>query len=625
MASFSSSFPSIQISHLHLINSQDSSFKSQQDFSFFHSCKSVKELKQLHSLIIKTTPSVQMKHLIYSKMLSFCATLTPFTDLSYIHSLFVQLPEPNINLYNKVIRCFSGCESKETSMFVLLFYIELIEKGLIADSYTYPFVFRACAELCGLREGETIHAHVIKNGFVLDLYVVNTLMRLYAVCGVVDDARKVFDGSPQRDLVSWTTLIQGYVDNGHWREGTDVFFDMCESGQTADEKMMVVVISACAKLGDLSLGKKLHEYVFNHRVNFDVFVGNALVDMYLKCGDADSAREVFHEMPVKNVVSWNSMISGLCQNGDFKEALNVFNRMQVKGVKPDAFTLIAVLNSCANLGMLEFGMWVHSYLVRNLIKADGFLGNALIDMYAKCGSILDALGVFEGMKHRDVYTYTAVIVGLAMHGEGEMALEIFSKMLEVGIQPDEVTFIGVLVACSHAGLVEEGRKYFADMSRVHNIEPQTEHYGCIVDLLGRAGLLYEAMEFVENMPIEPDAFIWGTLLGACRVHGKLDLAESVMVHIARAESDKDGGYVLMSNIYASKNKWREALELRKAMKKRKLKKTPGCSSIELDGVVYEFRRGDRAHPKTECICAVLNKMSCHIYDSMCLLDDNFCT
>ncbi|XP_027113539.1 pentatricopeptide repeat-containing protein At1g08070, chloroplastic [Coffea arabica] len=600
----------------HLINSRDFPFKCLKDFSFLHSCKSIKELKQIHALIVKTSPSIEIQQLLYSKMLPLCACFTPFTDLSYIHSLFAQLSDPDINLYNTVIRCFSGSKNKETCIVVLLFYLELMKNGLVADSYTYPFVLRACAQLNALSEGEMIHAHLVKTGFFLDLYVVNTLMRLYGACGVVDGVRKVFDGSPERDLVSWTTLIQGYVDNGHWREGIDMFFDMCESGQRADEKMMVVVISACAKLGDFSLGKKLHEYVVHNNVNFDVFVGNALVDMYLKCGDAESACRVFKEMPATNVVSWNSLISGLAQKGDFDGAMNLFREMQVNSIKPDATTLIAVLNSCANLGVLDLGKWVHSYLDRSQIKADGFLGNALVDMYAKCGSIVDALGVFERMEHRDVFTYTSVILGLALHGEGEVALKLFTKMLEVGIHPNEVTFVGVLAACTHAGLVEEGQKYFTDMSKVHKIEPQTEHYGCMVDLFGRAGLLSEAMDFIENMPLEPDAFIWATLLGACRLHEKLEFAESIMEHLARIEPEKDGGYVLMSNMYASANKWSKALQLRKAMKKRKLKKTPGCSCIELDGIVYEFRSGDTAHPKTEGRYAVLNKISFQLYDAI---------
>ncbi|KAL2536696.1 Pentatricopeptide repeat-containing protein [Forsythia ovata] len=455
----------------------------------------------------------------------------------------------------------------------------------------------------------------------MDLYVVNTLMRLYGVCGRIEDVRKVFDESPQWDLVSWTTLIQGYVDNGLWQEGVKLFFDMCEAGYRADEKMMAVVISAFAKLGDLSLGRKLHEYICNQGVNFDVYVGNSLVDMYLKCGDIESACKVFNQMPVRNVVSWNSMILGLADSGDYEEALRVFRKMLRKGIEPDEVTLVGVLNSCANLGVLELGKWIHAYVDKNRNEVDGFIGNALIDMYAKCGSIDNALEVFEDIKRKDVYTYTAVIGGLAMHGKGEMALKLFSEMCELGIQPNKVTFIGVLTACCHAGLVDEGRRHFAEMSKLYNIKPTTEHYGCIVNLLGRAGLISEAAEYVENMPIKPDVLIWGSLLGACRIHGKLDLAERVMKKLIKVEPEEDGTYVLMSNIYASEKKWRDAFHLRKRMKKGKIKKIPGCSSIDLDGVVYEFRRGDKAHAKSKEIYMLLDKMKHHLDDTNYLIDN----
>ncbi|KAM1878146.1 hypothetical protein ACFX14_040169 [Malus domestica] len=286
--------------------------------------------------------------------------------------------------------------------------------------------------------------------------------------------------------------------------------------------------------------------------------------------------------------------------------------MQRMGLEPDDVTLVGVLNSCANLGVLEMGEWVHAYVDRNQIEADGFIGNALVDMYAKCGSIDRAFRVFQRMNRRDVYSYTAMIVGLAMHGEVEMALDVFAEMPRVGIEPDEVTFIGVLAACSHGGLVAEGQKYFREMSSVYKLRPQTEHYGCMVDLLGRAGFINEAEEFVENMPIEPDAFVWGALLGACRIHGKVELAESVMKKLLKVEPERDGAYVLMSNIYSSANRWRDAVKLRRAMKGKNVKKTPGCSSIELDGIVHEFRKGDKSHKRSKEIYKLLEEIMSHI-------------
>ncbi|KAI3944608.1 hypothetical protein MKW98_021066 [Papaver atlanticum] len=505
------------------------------------SCKSMEDLKQIHSIILKT------KHfqtqLVWTKFISFCA-LSP----------------------------------------------------------------SACTKAKALREGEGIHCYSVKTGVLSDVYVKNTLMRLYAVCGLCHAVKKLFEGSAQRDLVSWTTLIQAYANMDLPEEAVRVFLEMGETELRADEMTMVIVLSACSKLKDLNLGRKLHWYMSDNKVNLDVFVGNALVDMYLKCGDVDFACKVFKEMPEKNVVSWNSLIAGLTHQGKCKEALNVFRRMQSEGVKPDNVTLVGVLNSCANLGVLELGEWVHSYIGRNPIKPDGFIGNALVDMYAKCGRIDQAFEVFKNMKKRDVFSYTSMIVGLAMNGQGEKALQFFSEMSMVGVKPNGVTFIGVLSACSHVGLVEEGKRHFKEISSLYKIEPQMEHYGCMVDIFGRAGLIAEALEFVRIMPIEPDAFVWGSLLGACKTYGRVELAETIMKKLIEVEPDKDGAYVVMSNIYSSANRQKDAIQIRKTMKQRKMKKIPGCSVIELNGVIHEFRRGDKSHLRTKEIYSMLDEV-----------------
>nr|DAD31783.1 TPA_asm: hypothetical protein HUJ06_010634 [Nelumbo nucifera] len=564
-------------------------------------CKSMEELKQIHACIIKARPL--QTQLVLDKFLS-CA-LSTLGSLDYAQSFFSQIRNPNLYAYNAVIRGFSRSKNPMQS---LLFYGEMLEKGFCPDNFTIPFLLKACAELRTLREGEGIHSQSIKNGLVWDVYVRNTLMRMYAVCGVTGAAQKLFDESCHRDLVSWTTLIQGYVENGFPGQAIQVFLEMSMTKLKADGKTMVIVLSACSELGDLDLCRKIHSYIQDNKVYLDLFVENALVDMYLKCGDIDSACRLFNSMPKKNVVSWNSMILGLTQQGEFKEALLVFRSMQRDGAEPDDVTLVGVLNSCANLGVLELGKWVHAYVDRKGIRADGFIGNALVDMYAKCGSIDQAFGVFKNMQHRDVYSYTSMIAGLAMHGEGERALDLFSEMSRVGMKPDEVTFIGILTACSHVGLVEEGRQYFEDMSRVYKLKPQIEHYGCMVDLLGRAGFISEAEEFIRKMPIEPDAFVWGALLGACRIHGKVELGERIMKKLVEIEPEKDGTFVLMSNIYASANRWRDAVKVRKAMKERKMKKIPGCSLIELNGMVHEFRKGDKSHPKTKEIYKMLDEI-----------------
>ncbi|OAY76133.1 Pentatricopeptide repeat-containing protein, chloroplastic [Ananas comosus] len=468
-------------------------------------------------------------------------------------------------------------------------YVESLQNGTVPDPFTFPPLLKSLSDSNALLEGETIHAHVVKMGFERDLYVRNNLIRLYAVCGDLVSAHNLFDQFPQRDVVSWTTLISGYSKMGLLERAIEVFLCMVDEGfAAADAVAIVAVLAACAKLGDLDLGRRVHRYVDSSRIKLDVFAWNALISMYAKCGDIDSAYKCFKKMPRRNVVSWNAMISGFVRAGEFERALSLFKRMQGEGIEPDDATLVGVLNSCTSLGALEMGRWVHVYVVRIGSKADGVLGNALVDMYAKCGMIDHAMQVFDEMRKRDVYAYTSMIVGLAMHGRGEKALNLFDEMLRVGISPNRVTFVGVLSACTHAGLVELGLRHFEDMSSVYNITPQLEHYGCVVDMLGRAGYLDRAREFIGAMPVEPDAFIWGSLLGACKIHGEVAMGESVMKHLLTVENEEDGSYVLLSNIYAANNRCHDSNRVRKAMRRKKVKKTPGCSSIEIDGVVHEF-------------------------------------
>uniref|UniRef100_A0A7N0TDW4 Pentatricopeptide repeat-containing protein n=1 Tax=Kalanchoe fedtschenkoi TaxID=63787 RepID=A0A7N0TDW4_KALFE len=569
------------------------------------SCKSIAQLKQIHASIIKTKPpqTQEQKQLLYAKLILHCSD----DDAGYASSVLARLDSSDVFVYNETIRKFA--RSQGSCFMALVAFKVMLENGVVPDRYTLPFVLKACAEMREVGVGRVVHGFVVKCGMVVNLYVKNTLMRLYAVCGGVGDVQKVFDGSPERDLVSWTTLIQGCVKSGLAKEGIDAFFEMGEENLRADEKLMVVVLSGCARLGDLQLARRMYRYVCENRLNVDVFVGNALVDMYMKCGDLDFAWKVFNDMDEKNVVTWNAMIAGLAQLGEFKEALSVFRRMQKLGLRPDDITLVGVLNSCANSGALELGKWVNAFIDKNGILADGYIGNALVDMYAKCGSIDEALRVFASMKYKDVYSYTSLIVGLAAHGQAEKALQVFAEMPKKVIKPDEVTFVGVLTACSHAGLLQEGQKHFEDMSDVYNLSPLPEHYGCMVDILGRSGLIDEAEEFIQKMPIEPDAFVWGALLGACSIHGRVVQGKWVLEKLIEIEPGKDGAYILMSNIYSSASRWKDALKLRKSMKDQKLKKAPGCSSIELDGTVHEFRKGDKSHPKFQQIHAMLDNIT----------------
>ncbi|KAG0536287.1 hypothetical protein BDA96_03G050500 [Sorghum bicolor] len=415
---------------------------------------------------------------------------------------------------------------------------------------------------------------------------------------------------------------------------------MARAGAAPTPVTYVSVLSACGKgTRDVLLGMQVHGRVVGSGVLPDLRVENALVDMYAECADMGSAWKVFDGMQVRSVVSWTSLLSGLARLGQvdeardlfdrmperdtvswtamidgyvwaarFREALEMFREMQYSNVSADEFTMVSVITACAQLGALEMGEWVRVYMSRQGIKMDAFVGNALIDMYSKCGSIERALDVFKGMHHRDKFTWTAIILGLAVNGYEEEAIEMFHRMIRVSETPDEVTFIGVLTACTHAGLVDKGREFFLSMIEAYNIAPNVVHYGCIIDLLGRAGKITEALDTIDQMPMTPNSTIWGTLLAACRVHGNSEIGELVAERLLELDPENSMVYILLSNIYAKCNRWEDVRRLRHAIMEKGIKKEPGCSLIEMDGIIHEFVAGDQSHPMSKEIYSKLESI-----------------
>ncbi|CAM0954328.1 unnamed protein product [Alopecurus aequalis] len=433
-----------------------------------------------------------------------------------------------------------------------------------------------------------LHAHATKLG--LDRHhrgVRDALIALYLACGRRGVARALFSGDgPAPDVVSWTAMVTGHARLGLFREAAALFLAMVDDAAVVlDAMAAATAFAACAGAGDLALAREVHRRVLVATVALDVVACNALVDMYAKCGDAAAALRCFHTMaPAKNVVTWNTMISARGRTGENREALALFREMMQQGVRPDDATFVAVLRACARLGAFDAGMWAHAHYVRSTgldAAADGVVGNALLDMYAKCGAVERAAEVFDAMARRDVYTYTSMISGLAAHGRGEDALALFADMRRAGVKPNKVTFLGVLSACCHAGFVEDGLRHFDAMAEVHGVAPGVEHYGCVVDMLGRAGRLDEAEELVATMPVRPDAPIWGSLLSACPAHGHVERAERVMRRMVNYEEADAVDYVLMSNMYARVGRHGEAVRVRRQMRRSKVDKVPGCSFIEI--------------------------------------------
>lgn len=548
-------------------------------------------------------------------------------NMGYAEKIFDFIQKPSLFTYNIMIKAFA-----KTGGFrrVIILFDQMREVGLWPDNFTYPYVLKAIGCLGEVLGGRKVHGFLVKTGLEFDTYVCNSLIDMYAQLGEVVYFVKLFEEMPERDLVSWNVTISAYIRCRRFGDAVGVFRRMrVESNEKPDEATVVSTLSACTALKNLELGEEIHDYVRNN-LDFTVKISNALLDMYAKCGFLSVARKIFDEMPSKNVICWTSMVSGYVNYGKldearelfersptrdvvlwtamingyvqynrFDEAIVLFQEMQSRGVKADKFTLVTLLTGCAQLGAFEQGKRIHGYIDENGIKIDTVVGTALIEMYAKCGCIAESLEIFEGLREKDAASWTSIICGLAMNGKANKALDLFSEMRSVGINPDDITFISVLSACSHAGLVEEGRQFFRAMTDTYEIEPKLEHYGCLIDLFGRAGMLDEAEKLIERIPNDNNEIIvplYGALLSACRIHSNVEMGERVARRLADIESSDSGTHMLLANIYASADRWEDMTKVRRNMKDIGVKKLPGCSLIEVNGVVHEFLVGDASRP-----------------------------
>ncbi|XP_060198254.1 pentatricopeptide repeat-containing protein At1g31430-like [Lycium barbarum] len=581
-------------------------------------CKSITHLKQIHAQVIILNFH---KHIgILHKLLAFTTHNNTFrVDLNYAKKIFTSCHNRTLFMYNVMIKGYVKTGQFKQPLFL---FNELRINGLCPDNFTYPFVFKAIGELKMVKEGEKIHGYVLKSGVWFDNYVGNSVMDMYGLLGCVESLNKVFDEMPQRDSVAWNIMICGFVRCGRFENAVGVYKKMREeSGVKADEATVVSTLSACTALKKLELGKEIHRYVVEE-IGVSVIIGNALVDMYCKCGCLMVARQIFDEMPMKNVICWTSMVSGYVNSGQLDEARELFERspirdlvlwtsmingyvqfnrvndamdlfrsMQMQRIKPDKYTLVALLTGCAQVGALQQGEWIHDYMKENRIAVTAVVGTSLIEMYAKCGCIEKSMKIFDELEEKDTASWTSIICALAMSGNTWKALELFSKMEQAGIFPDDITFIGVLSACSHGGLVEEGRRYFHAMSRIYGIQPKLEHYGCLIDLLGRAGLLSEAEVMISQIPNKDNEIIvpiYGALLSACRIYGNVDVGERVAELLMEIESYDSSTHTLLANTYASAGRWEDVSKVRGTMRNLGVKKSPGCSSIDINGNVHEF-------------------------------------
>ncbi|KAF8077374.1 hypothetical protein N665_1043s0019 [Sinapis alba] len=493
-----------------------------------------------------------------------------------------------------------------------------------------------------MRELKQIHANLIKTGLISDTIAASRVLAFCCATSEINYAYLVFTRINHKNPFVWNTMIRGFSKSSFPEKAISIFVDMLLSSPSVKPERLTYpsVFKAYASLWKARDGRELHGRVIKEGLKDDAFIRNTMLHMYVTCGCFDEAwrvfegmmefdvvawnsmimglsrfglveeaRKLFDEMPQRSEVSWNTMISGFVRNGRFKDALEMFREMQERGVKPDGFTMVSLLNACGCIGASEQGRWIHEYIVKNGFGLNGVVITALIDMYCKCGCIVEGLKVFENAPKKQLSCWNSMILGLANNGYMDRSMDLFLELERSGLEPDSVSFIGVLTACAHSGKVHEAIEFFKLMREKYFFEPSIKHYTCMVNVLGGAGLLEEAEAMIKSMPVEEDAIIWTSLLSACRKKGNVEMAERAAKCLKKLDPDETCSYVLMSNAYASYGLFEEAVEQRVFMKERQMEKEIGCSSIEVDFEVHEFVSCGKRNPKSSKIYSLLGVLN----------------
>ncbi|KAL5977130.1 hypothetical protein ACLOJK_021472 [Asimina triloba] len=532
----------------------------------------------------------------------------------------------------------------------------LDQSGTRPSAAIYSTLLQLCLQLRSLEDGRQVHAHTKASGFVPGLFISNRLVDMYAKCGSLADARRVFEGMADRDVCSWNTLIGGYSKEGRLEDARGMFDEMPEkdgfswstmiSGYVRqdqhkealmlyrkmqehgnDLKRNVFAVSgalaATAAVRSLKHGKEIHGHIMRNGLASDAVVWSALSDMYAKCGSIEEARYIFDRTSNRDVVCWTTMICRYLEGGRMEDGLELFSDMLKSSIRPNEFTFVGILNACSARAAEGQGKQVHGHMLRIGFVPFSFAASALVHMYSKCGNVESARKVFQGMPRPDLVSWTSMISCYAQNGQPKEALQYFESLLKSDTKPDHVTFVGVLSACTHAGLVDKGLEIFKSISKEHELEHTADHYACIIDLLARCGRFEEAEDIINKMPMKPDKFLWASLLGGCRIHGNLPLAKRAAEELFVLEPENAATYVTLANIYATAGMWDDVARMRKTMDDKGVVKKPGSSWIEVKRKVHVFLVGDKSHPKAKEIYALLEKLTKRMKEEGYIPDTNF--
>ncbi|XP_022850166.1 pentatricopeptide repeat-containing protein At2g03880, mitochondrial-like [Olea europaea var. sylvestris] len=609
-------------------------------------CLDLESGKQLHADVIKIGALSDVY--VGSTLVDLYAKCG---EMEYAENVFVMIPEQNAVLWNSLLNGYAQAGDGEA---VLRLFCGMTESETRFSNYTLSIVLKGLAMSGDHGAGQAVHSMAIKTRGEHDDFICCSLVNMYSKCGQANDALSVFKRMANPDIVAWSTVISILDQQGQRKEAVELFHLMRNSGVRPNQYMkfqaiyeghhvfnamthwdvvswnallsgfhddeisnqgpklfkhmlaegfrpnmytFISILRSCSSLLNVKFRKQVHAHVIKENFEYDGYIGTALIDMYAKCGALEDVEVVFGRLDEKDIFAWTVLISSYSQADQGEKAACCFNQMRREGVEPNEFTLASCLRACSGIASLENGRQLHSLVIKGGQSFDLFVASALIDMYGKCGCIEDAEILFYDMESGDTVLWNTIICEYSHHGQGEKALQAFRTMIEGELLPDEITFIGILSACSHMGLIEDGRKYFNSMSELYGITPSIEHYACMVDILGRAGKFDEVESFIKDMKLTPNALIWENVLGACRVHGNVELGERAAEKLFEIEPQTDSNYILLSNLYATKGRWDAVAKVRTSMSNKGIKKEPGCSWVEVDAHTHVFLSQDVSHPR----------------------------
>ncbi|XP_030461873.1 pentatricopeptide repeat-containing protein At1g11290, chloroplastic-like [Syzygium oleosum] len=560
-------------------------------------CGSSTSLKAVHAAMLRASLHLHLHFLTH-----LVARYASLGSLPLARALFSRSESSSdVFLWNVVIRgCVNGLRHRPS----LGLYARMRGLGIGPDNFTFPFVLKACGCLGDLKSGALAHHDALRSGYDSDVFVGNSLVAMYGKCGRVDVARRVFDRMSDRNVVSWSSMIGACARNGCYEDGLRLFWEMLDGGVWPNKGAAVDAMACVRREAEADAVCRV---AMDNGLDSDLSVLHAAMIMYARCGRVDVARALFDGIHDKDLVCWSSMIEAYAKADMPLKALDLFRELLCLCIDPDAITLLSVLRACLELGSFLRACTVHAIIIRRILEDCVALNTCMVDLYAKCGNLEYARKLFDLMPEKNLISWSAMISGYAMHGHGREALYLFDRM-KFSVKPDHIVFVSVLSACSHSGLLNEGWECFESMSRDFGVTPIHEHYACMVDLLGRAGRLDEAVDFIERMPIEPNAGVWGALLGASRIHRDVERAEKAAKFLFELDPENPGRYAVLSNIYASLGNKEEANQIRDLMKRREVRKLSGHAIIEIGNRIYTFVAGDRSHRQTDVIYSELDKL-----------------